>query len=179
MEGCTLCPSFGFEGDVAVSCSHHKEDGMRNLTARRCQHDGCFTVANFGFPGDKPGYCAAHSTEGMVNRNKPRGSEGMLSGMTVSRSSRRATKASIAIASSNAVGGSQSAAAAETAKAAAAAAATTEGSGGLARNQASSGGKDLLMRTAMSGDVGLGRHGAFGNGAKTHAAVAPAVASRA
>lgn len=27
MEGCTLCPSFGFEGDVAVSCSHHKEDG--------------------------------------------------------------------------------------------------------------------------------------------------------
>lgn len=38
--------------------------GMRNLTARRCQHDGCFTVANFGFPGDKPGYCAAHSTEG-------------------------------------------------------------------------------------------------------------------
>ncbi|CAN0382533.1 unnamed protein product, partial [Hapterophycus canaliculatus] len=66
MDGCTLCPSFGFEGDVAVSCSHHKEEGMRNLTARRCQHEGCFTVANFGFPGDKPGYCAAHSTEGEV-----------------------------------------------------------------------------------------------------------------
>lgn len=31
----------------------------------------------------------------------------------------------------------------------------------------------------MSGDVGLGRHRAFGNGAETHAAVAPAVASRA
>ncbi|CAM9496732.1 unnamed protein product [Ectocarpus sp. 4 AP-2014] len=183
MEGCTLCPSFGFEGDVAVSCSHHKEDGMRNLTARRCQHNGCFTVANFGFPGDKPGYCAAHSTEGMVNRNKPRGSEGMLSGMTVSRSSRRATKASIA--SSYATGGPESAAAAGAAKAAAAgaaaaaAAATTEGSGGLARNQASSSGKELLTRTAMSEDVGLGRHGAFGNGAETHAAVAPAVASRA
>lgn len=27
MDGCTLCPSFGFEGDVAVSCSHHKEEG--------------------------------------------------------------------------------------------------------------------------------------------------------
>ncbi|CAM9468061.1 unnamed protein product [Ectocarpus sp. 13 AM-2016] len=181
MEGCTLCPSFGFEGDVAVSCSHHKEDGMRNLTARRCQHNGCFTVANFGFPGDKPGYCAAHSTEGMVNRNKPRGSEGMLSGMTVSRSSRRAAKASIA--SSYATGGSESAAAAGAPKAAAAgaaaAAATTEGSGGLVRNQASSGGKELLTRTAMSGDVMLGRHGAFGNGAETHAAIAPAVASRA
>ncbi|CAB1110158.1 unnamed protein product [Ectocarpus sp. CCAP 1310/34] len=181
MEGCTLCPSFGFEGDVAVSCSHHKEDGMRNLTARRCQHNGCFTVANFGFPGDKPGYCAAHSTEGMVNRNKPRGSEGMLSGMTVSRSSRRATKASIA--SSYATGGSESAAAsgAPTAAAAGAAAAvaTTEGSGGLARNQASSGGKEVLTRTAVSGDVGLGRHRAFGNGAETDAAVAPAVAGRA
>lgn len=39
--------------------------GMRNLTARRCQHEGCFTVANFGFPGDKPGFCAAHSTDGV------------------------------------------------------------------------------------------------------------------
>lgn len=39
---------------------------MRNLTARRCQHEGCFTVANFGLPGDKPGYCAAHSTEGVL-----------------------------------------------------------------------------------------------------------------
>ncbi|CAM9510056.1 unnamed protein product [Ectocarpus fasciculatus] len=178
MEGCTLCPSFGFEGDVAVSCSHHKEEGMRNLTARRCQHEGCFTVANFGFPGDKPGYCAAHSTEGMVNRNKPRGSEGMLSGMTVSRSSRRATKASIA--SAYAAGGSESAAAAEAAKPAAAAAAAATTKGSLVRSQASSGGKELLMRTAMSGDVGVvGRDGAFGNGAETRAAGAPAAASRA
>lgn len=93
MDGCTLCPSFGFEGEVAVSCSHHKSPGMRNLTARRCQHEGCFTVANFGMPGDKPGYCAAHSTTGMVNRNKPRGAEGMLAGVPIARSSRRAAKA--------------------------------------------------------------------------------------
>lgn len=93
MDGCALCPSFGFEGEVAVSCSHHKEPGMRNLTARRCQHEGCFTVANFGMPGDKPGYCAAHSTAGMVNRNKPRGAEGMLAGVGIARSSRRAAKA--------------------------------------------------------------------------------------
>lgn len=97
MDGCTLCPSFGFEGEVAVSCSHHKELGMRNLTARRCQHEGCFTVANFGMPGDKPGYCAAHSTAGMVNRNKPRGAEGMLAGVGIARSSRRATKANSAL----------------------------------------------------------------------------------
>ncbi|CAM9141064.1 unnamed protein product [Choristocarpus tenellus] len=91
-EGCSLCPSFGFEGDVAVSCSHHKQPGMRNLTARRCQHPDCFTVANFGLPGLKPGFCAAHSTAGMVNRNKPRGVENSLARGTVVRVSRRATK---------------------------------------------------------------------------------------
>lgn len=101
MDGCTLCPSFGFEGEVAVSCSHHKEPGMRNLTARRCQHEGCFTVANFGMPGDKPGFCAAHSTKGMVNRNKPRGAEGVLAGVPIARSSRRAAKANTAIHSSS------------------------------------------------------------------------------
>lgn len=97
MEGCTLCPSFGFEGEVAVSCSHHKEPGMRNLTARRCQAEGCFTVANFGLPGDKPGFCAAHSSAGMVNRNKPRGGEGLLGGVGIGRSSRRAAKANTAL----------------------------------------------------------------------------------
>ena len=45
---------------------------MRNLTARRCQHEGCFTVANFGFPGDKPGFCAAHSTDGVLKKKAQR-----------------------------------------------------------------------------------------------------------
>lgn len=70
---------------------------MRNLTARRCQANGCFTVANFGLPGDKPGFCAAHSSAGMVNRNKPRGGEGLLGGVGIGRSSRRAAKANTAI----------------------------------------------------------------------------------
>ncbi|CAM9516590.1 unnamed protein product, partial [Discosporangium mesarthrocarpum] len=95
-DACSLCPSFGFEGEVAVSCSHHKQPGMRNLTARRCQHPDCFTVANFGLPGEKPGFCAAHSTDGMVNRNKPRGVEGGPLSRPVARASRR-TKANAAV----------------------------------------------------------------------------------
>lgn len=144
MDGCTLCPSFGFEGDVAVSCSHHKEEGMRNLTARRCQHQGCFTVANFGMPGDKPGFCAAHSTEGMVNRNKPRGAEGMLAGVTVARSSRRAAKASTAHLDPTEMTAMAS-----------------------SRSRPASGGKDLLMRAVAArgasdeklsdGNAGAGR----------------------
>eukprot|EP00904_Undaria_pinnatifida_P013631 jgi/Undpi1/9399/HiC_scaffold_27.g11856.m1 len=153
MDGCTLCPSFGFEGEVAVSCSHHKEEGMRNLTARRCQHEGCFTVANFGMPGDKPGYCAAHSTEGMVNRNKPRGAEGMLAGVTIARSSRRASKANTvlleAAAEAARVAGTPSSRSSTLAAAAAAAAA---GAARAARSRfpASSGGKDLLLRVVAA-----------------------------
>ena len=138
-EGCTLCPSFGFEGDVAVSCSHHKEEGMRNLTARRCQHEGCFTVANFGMPGDKPGFCAAHSTEGMVNRNKPRGGEGTV--MTVARSSRRTAKTSNN-SNSEASGMLEAGAVAATA-------AVSEASPGV-RSRPPPGGKDLLMRAATA-----------------------------
>ncbi|CAM9985764.1 unnamed protein product, partial [Laminaria digitata] len=173
MDGCTLCPSFGFEGDVAVSCSHHKEDGMRNLTARRCQHEGCFTVANFGMPGDKPGYCAAHSTDGMVNRNKPRGAEGMLAGVTIARSSRRAAKANTvlleaAAEAARAVGtpSSSSTRSSPLAVAAAAAAAAAAGAGAAcaARNRpsASSGGKDLLLRAVAAAGRDGGRLDADG-----------------
>lgn len=34
-DGCTLCPSFGFDGEVAVSCSHHKEDGTFVLSVKK------------------------------------------------------------------------------------------------------------------------------------------------
>lgn len=149
-DGCSLCPSFGFEGEVAVSCSHHKEPGMRNLTARRCQHDGCFTVANFGLPGEKPGFCAAHSSTGMVNRNKPRGAEGVLAGVPIPRSSRRAAKANTAV---------HSASDAARARAAAACEVTTRSSCRTSYAASSCGTESSSGRGSAAGDAGDGAKG--------------------
>lgn len=108
----------------------------------------------------------------MVNRNKPRGSEGMLSSVTVARSSRRATKANSASAAEAA---EKAAIAANRAASSSSNIAASPGCG-LVRSRSSSGGKDFLLRAAAAREQEAGPNGGV-YGENPHAATVSARAA--
>ncbi len=61
--GCSLRPSYGLPGGMAVVCSGHREPDMLNLVDRKCIFEGCLVRAHYGVPGFPPILCAEHKTK--------------------------------------------------------------------------------------------------------------------
>jgi hypothetical protein len=62
--GCTKYVNYGYPGDKKSRCRFHKEEGMLDLTCRRCSM--CIKRASYGFPGQPRSHCRDHKQEGMI-----------------------------------------------------------------------------------------------------------------
>ncbi|CAM9198292.1 unnamed protein product, partial [Scytosiphon promiscuus] len=72
VEGCTVKPNYGFEGENPRFCALHMEEGMQNLSRGRCRHNRCLKFASCGQPGGSPEVCGDHKGPGMINLNGKR-----------------------------------------------------------------------------------------------------------
>lgn len=67
-EGCSLHPSFGYEGKNAICCFSHKTNEMTRCGKPICNYEGCKKTCRFNFPNEKkPLFCATHKQDGMIN----------------------------------------------------------------------------------------------------------------
>lgn len=65
-EGCPTTRHFGFDGEKARFCFYHKEEGMTNLSLRKCLE--CHRTASFGLLSTKvKEFCSEHKKEGHIN----------------------------------------------------------------------------------------------------------------
>jgi hypothetical protein len=54
-------------GATPLKCGSHKENGMIDLTHKKCQIEGCITRPTFGIEGGKATRCRIHKEEGMID----------------------------------------------------------------------------------------------------------------
>lgn len=55
---CSKHASYNFEGEKALYCSKHKQEGMIDVVSKRCINQGCYTQPVYNYIGEKPLYCS-------------------------------------------------------------------------------------------------------------------------
>ena len=74
-DGCTIRPSFAFDGDRASRCACHKKIGMVNVSdaKRQCTHSTrCTTLSSYGLEGERATRCATHKDPLMIDVVNPK-----------------------------------------------------------------------------------------------------------
>ena len=68
-EKCSKNPIFNFQNETRPRfCAFHKEDGMVNVTSKKCAQPACTKQPCFNLPNELLGkFCATHRTPEMVN----------------------------------------------------------------------------------------------------------------
>ena len=66
-ENCKTIPIYNLEGEKAIYCSLHKQEGMIDVKHKKCKYEECKKRSRFNIEGKKAIYCSTHKLKGMVN----------------------------------------------------------------------------------------------------------------
>jgi len=66
-KGCKKHSIYNKEGEKAIYCGEHKQEGMVNTHSKRCIQEGCKKQPIYNKEGEKALYCGKHKQDGMIN----------------------------------------------------------------------------------------------------------------